>query len=187
MLSELAELVELVGASAKNLVSIVDAGWAPSVRLPWSSHGASRCADDEMTRFVEAADWLAPVPAAPRYTRAETRSSQCRDLQFDDGEVVTGEDPEFKVRRAARARAVAHLGLGGVTIYNASLLARVSPQGAERGEEVVEAALPSFDDPHKRVTHGVMTHALISALRQARGSEAHCHYARLHSWMASFL
>lgn len=153
----LRELAKIAGPRVKNLVCIIDAGWIEPTPLPWRALNMNRCeADWPRNKVRLAGDWILPA-AAPHPVPRPREPASYRDVepQYDD---------EFVSRRARRTAALDHLAIGGITIYNSALLMRMCPEGAEPGEQIVEAELPALWEPRTPVTHGILTHALLGAL-----------------------
>lgn len=150
----LRELAEIAGPAIGNLVCVIDAGWVSPTRMPWSAVNRSRCESPKWWKSTPISDWVAPNSSH----RAPKASSM---IAYRDLEVPV--DHDFIHRRKVRADAVAHLGIGGITIYNSSLLMRICPEGAEPGEYVTEAELPSPWE-HEDVPHGVLTHTIFTSL-----------------------
>lgn len=153
---ELRELAELAGPTTRNLTTIIDAGWVAPTELPWSMPDRSRCEANWQGGGTPPSDWV--VPAPPRPVVPPRAMLATRDVE----PVI---DRAFVQRRARRAAAVAHLGIGGVTIYTPAILMRTCPDSAEPGENVLEAELLS-PWTTQLAHHGVLTHTLVDALLQ---------------------
>ena len=78
------ELSELAGPQAKNLVCIIDAGWIPSTKLPWTTPCLNRC-ESALRHEVMAADWVVPTDLSRAMARLSAPAQRYLALLASEG------------------------------------------------------------------------------------------------------
>lgn len=141
----LTDLAQIAGGPATNLVAIVDCGWRPGLRVPWSAAWSSR---------------FAPSDARARPTS--------RSLRSPSQEPEWIPDPSWSAHRVQAGKRLARFQIGRVTIYPAAIHGALSGELDGSNEAIIETELPSPFNTNRKVTHGVLTWALVSSLLETR-------------------
>jgi len=132
-------LADRTGKAPNNLIAIFDAGWSAGVDLPYGEALGSRYAPP--TQKIIPRHLGEPLP--PPTWDPDANWSQLRERC---------------------ARALQYLAIGWLAIYHVSIQDAFVPGAGRGGESVSEAEFSTSSSTQKRMIHGLLTHALVSAL-----------------------
>ncbi len=153
---KLGDIAKNIMAESTNLVTILDAGWARGVTLPWDAPWGSR--------FHETGILSRGVGPLPTDAPASVISSDTSPQDFSTWQP----DPEWRTLRDRIGLALRPLTLGRLTIYQVSVQAAFGAGRSDGTDAMVETEQKMLDGSSKRMVYGVLTHALVEALQEAK-------------------
>lgn len=145
----LAELSAIAGYQPTNLVSVIDAGWAPGMKLPWGASWGSRYIDPDPRRRPASRGLGALAPDGD-YEASDAQSWQ--------------PDAAWRHARATSEQALTSLRIGRVSLYPVAIQQVFGQESLDASAAIVESEFPSPFGEEGRVVRGALTTALIKAV-----------------------